>query len=156
MEDDEGEHTVLPQLVRLVVLMTKHPQDPHPQEWIAERTLREGARRKRMTVRMAKPYEVAASEWVCHIEIRRGRTGTAQDVRGSDAFQAMILALKAIRQQIDELEQPVTWEEGELGYTGFPLYVPDVYGLDFTRRLERLVTAEAERFGPEQMRRDPH
>lgn len=105
-----------------------------------------------MTVRLAKPYEAAASEWVSHVEVRRGRIRTALDVRGSDAFQSLILALKAIRYEIDKLQQPITWEGGEPGDAGFPLYVTDLFGLELTRRLETMVAAETERFVSERKR----
>ena len=118
----------------------------HAQEWIAERTLREGTGRKRVTVRLAKPYEAVASEWVSHVEMQRGRTRTTLDVRGADAFQPLILALQAIRYELDKLEQPITWEGGEPGEAGFPLYITDLFGQELTRRLETIVAAETERF----------
>lgn len=114
--------------------------------WIAERTLRGGKTRGRLTIRLAKPYEVAESEWVCHVEIRRGETKTGLDVRGSDSFSSLILALKAIRYELDKLQEAFTWGGGETGDSGFPLYVTDMFGLDFTRRLEAIIDAETNRF----------
>lgn len=124
-------------------------------EWVAERSLREGAGRGRLVVRLAKAYEVAETEWVCHIEIRRGRRRIEVDVRGYDSFQAMILALRVIRKELDKLGSSIEWEGGESGDTGFPLYVTDLFGLELTRRLEAIVESETERFLAERKPRAP-
>lgn len=125
----------------------------HTREWIAERILKEGKSRRRLIVRLEKPRMISAQEWSCYFEIVRGRTSKGMDVLGEDSFQSLMLALKAIRYELDRLEKTLTWDAGEAGDTGFPLFVPSFFGRDFARHLESIIESETERFGAEVKRR---
>lgn len=63
-----------------------------------------------------------------------------------DALQALQLALEAIRTTLERNGKVLSWSGGEPGDTGFTRSVPTFYGLDFARRLERLIDHEVERF----------
>jgi hypothetical protein len=59
-----------------------------------------GAKRK-VRVRIGKPYEVSSVEWACPVEIR-GFEPRYPDMRGVDSVQALCLALAAARARIED------------------------------------------------------
>jgi len=59
-----------------------------------------GAKR-RVRVRIGKPYEVSSLEWACPVEIR-GFEPRYPDMRGVDAVQALGLALATARCRIED------------------------------------------------------
>jgi hypothetical protein len=69
------------------------------------------------------------------------RAGRAQ---GEDSLQALQLALSAVRQALEPFATRLTWT-GEPGELGLPEPIPDYFGGEFRRRLERLVRQETER-----------
>ena len=82
--------------------------------------------------------------WVCAYRIRgigRVRAGRAQ---GEDALQALQLAVSAMRRALEPFAAQLTWT-GEPGELGLPEPIPDYFGGEFRRRLERLVRQETER-----------
>lgn len=98
---------------------------------------------------------VSDQEWVCRIEITRGTTRLLElDVPGFDAFQALRLAMQAIRRDLLERFPSITWLSGEAGDTGFDMEVPGHYGRDFARHLEALIDSETLSFGAEFRRRN--
>lgn len=124
-------------------------------EWIAERTLRVGKGRGRVLVRLEKPRKVSEEEWICRVEIHRGKTRMIMDhdIHGADSFQALIIALRAIRYELDKLPGLITWEDQAPGDVGFPLYVTDVFGFKLQRRLESMVESETQHYADEMTRR---
>lgn len=98
---------------------------------------------------------ISAQEWSCYFEIVRGKTSKGMDVLGEDPFQSLILALKAIRYELDGLQKTITWDAGEAGDTGFPLFVPSFHGREFARHLEAMIESETERFEAKRKRRAP-
>lgn len=117
--------------------MTKPQRD-----WIAERTLIEGAGVRRVIVRLERPRQISKQEWICSVEIVRGKAKWALDVHGADSVQSLALAMKAARIRLDSLKSTFTWEFAEAGDTGFPIYLPDGFGRDFEQRLEAMIEAE--------------
>jgi hypothetical protein len=69
------------------------------------------------------------------------RTGRAL---GEDGLQALQLALTAVRRALEPFADRLTWT-GEPGELGLPEPIPDYFGGEFRRRLERLVHLETER-----------
>jgi hypothetical protein len=121
---------------------------------IAERVLQVGShRRERMIVRLGKPQYVAEGEWKCPVEIIKGENTASLDVHGLDAFQSLIIALDAIRDELKYGGRPVTWQGGRNGDPGFPLQVPQMLGQGFSVKLEKMIEAEMKRLNTALRRR---
>jgi hypothetical protein len=63
---------------------------------------------------------------------------------GEDSVQALQLAFEAVRQELEHHAAVVTWN-GEPGETGFPQYVPYLFGGRFRKRLEATIDRAMER-----------
>ena len=63
---------------------------------------------------------------------------------GEDSLQALQQAVAAVRQALEPFATQLTWT-GETGELGLPEPIPDYFGGEFRRRLERLVRQETER-----------
>jgi hypothetical protein len=95
-------------------------------------------------VELDAPVRRRSGEWGCAWRIRgigRARTGRTL---GEDGLQALQLALTAVRQALEPFADRLTWT-GEPGELGLPEPIPDYFGGEFRRRLERLVRQETER-----------
>jgi len=95
-------------------------------------------------VELDAPVWRRTGEWACAWRIRgigRARTGRAL---GEDGLQALQLALTAVRRSLEPFAERLTWT-GEPGELGLPEPIPDYFGGEFRRRLERLVRLETER-----------
>lgn len=95
-------------------------------------------------VELDAPLPRRSGEWACAYRIRgigRVRSGRAL---GEDGVQALQLALAALRQALEPFAAQLTWA-GEPGELGLPEAIPDYFGGEFRRRLERLVRLETER-----------
>jgi len=56
------------------------------------------------------------------------------------------MALKGIRITLDKAGGTWSWFGGEKGYTGFPYFIPDDWGLSFSQRVVQLVKEEENKF----------
>jgi uncharacterized protein DUF6968 len=95
-------------------------------------------------VELDAPVRRRSGEWACAWHIRgigRARAGRAL---GEDGLQALQLALTAVRRALEPFAGRLTWT-GEPGELGLPEPIPDYFGGEFRRRLERLVQQETER-----------
>lgn len=95
-------------------------------------------------VELDAPVRRRTGQWACAYRIRgigRVRAGRAQ---GEDGFQALQLAFSAVRRALEPFAAQLTWT-GEPGELGLPEPIPDYFGGEFRRRLERLVRQETER-----------
>jgi hypothetical protein len=95
-------------------------------------------------VELDAPVRRRSGGWACAWRIRgigRVRTGRAP---GEDGLQALQLALTAVRQALEPFAGRLTWT-GEPGELGLPEPIPDYFGGEFRRHLERLVQVETER-----------
>jgi hypothetical protein len=99
-----------------------------------------------VTVQIGMPRQ-SGDAWVCPFEITGLGSAKVAHGCGEDAVQALILALASIRAARDRSSPPLTWLSGDAGDTGFPRFVPDAFGIDFSRRIERLIDRETDRFG---------
>ncbi len=70
-----------------------------------------------------------------------------------DAVQALMSTFDAIRIDLERAEAALTWEGAPVGVTGFARVLPYYYGLQFYRRVERIVDKEIERFTKQVERR---
>lgn len=60
-----------------------------------------GGTKKRVAVRIGKPYCISAQEWACPVELR-GHEPRYPDIRGGDPLQALCLALSLIRSRLED------------------------------------------------------
>jgi hypothetical protein len=115
-----------------------------PARLIAARRLTLVASGRPVEVELDAPVSRRTGEWACAYRIRgigRPRAGRAQ---GEDSLQALQRAVTAVRQALEPFAAQLTWT-GEPGELGLPEPIPDYFGGDFRRRLERLVRLETER-----------
>ena len=116
--------------------------------WIAERSLKVGtSKTKRVVVRLGSPEPVSAMDWKCQVQFvsTRGRARTV-DVRGVDSFNALLNAFILIRTETVKTKATLTWEGGEQGDPGFPMFVISCLGRHYDMKLEQMVDAAVERF----------
>jgi hypothetical protein len=84
--------------------------------------------------------------WTCRIRIGGIPKGRSYSI-GEDPLQAMQLAIVRARRMLDASGLPLLQHEGGVpGDVGIPLPVPDTYGFEFQRKLERHVERECKRF----------
>lgn len=111
---------------------------------IATRRLALIPSRRPVLVELDAPSQHRGGEWVCAYRIRGlGRTRAGRS-RGSDSLHALQLAIEAVRRELEPFGPRLTWA-GEAGELGLPAPVPDYFGGEFRRRMERLVQLETER-----------
>lgn len=102
--------------------------------------------KENVVVTLGKPRKVTKEEWVCPYQICGMGDKKVQEAHGIDAFQALMMALEGIRVKIKESEKTLIWEGGEQGDIGFPRFLPNFYGPDFSRKIERVVDREIQLF----------
>jgi len=111
---------------------------------MAARTLTLVPSGRPVLVELDSPRRGRGAMWECGYRIRglgRIRAGRA---RGEDSLHALQLALDAVRRELEPFGSRLTWT-GEAGEVGLPASVPDYFGGDFRRRMERLVQLDTER-----------
>jgi hypothetical protein len=115
-----------------------------PATTIASRRLTLVPSGRPVLVELDAPLPRRSGEWACAWRIRgigRARTGRAL---GEDSLQALQLALTAVRRALEPFADRLTWT-GEPGELGLPEPIPDYFGGEFRRRLERMIHLETER-----------
>ena len=115
-----------------------------PTTTIASRQLTLVPSGRPVLVELDAPVRRRNGAWACAYRIRgigRVRTGRTD---GEDGFQALQLALSAVRRALEPFAAQLTWT-GEPGELGLPEPIPDYFGGEFRRRVERLVRQETER-----------
>jgi hypothetical protein len=97
-----------------------------------------------VTMQLGRPRRRRTGEFECPYRVRglgRIRIGRAL---GEDGVQSLQLAFEAVRLELEHHAAILTWY-GELGETGFPQYVPYMFGGRFRKRLEAMVNRAIER-----------
>lgn len=105
-------------------------------------------------VRIGRPRRQRTGEWACPFRIAGLGRQRLDHAYGEDAFQALQLALEAIRIQLETARQKVTW----LGLpvaVAFPRQVP-AFDEDLTIRLGRLIDGQVIRWARKARDRGRH
>jgi len=90
------------------------------------------------------PRQRRGGDWACAYRIQGLGPIRAGNTTGSDGFEALQAALAALRRELEPFGGRLTWN-GEPGELGLPPAVPDYFGGEFRRRLERMVQVATER-----------
>jgi len=72
--------------------------------------------------------------------------GQISYAHGLDAFQALSLAIEGIYSALQASNRQLTWEGGELGETGFQRFVPQAFGLEFSRQINNMIDEKIQQF----------
>ena len=108
----------------------------------------------RVTVTLGKPRRMKDGEdWECPFRIDGLRSRRILYGYGVDAIQALTTALEGIRVTLEQNGKRLSWISGIPGDAGFERPVPRGLGLEFSRRLNRMVDREIARFVRAQERR---
>ena len=113
-----------------------------------------GAGSRKVTVSLGKPRRMRRGE-DCECPFRIGGLGgsAVQYGYGVDAIQALTTALEGIRVTLDRSGKRLAWIGGDAGDPGVERPVPSALGLNFSRRLNRIIDREVAQFLREQERR---
>jgi hypothetical protein len=139
---------------------------------IAERRLNPpDAPGRSIVVSLGKPRKTkGADDWRCPFRIDGTGIRKVEYGYGVDAFQALTMALEGIRYFLDRLDTPLVWGGMLKDHSGFQRvipWLPEFHSLReadgtsakplavarYTRRIERLVDREADRWGREMKRK---
>jgi hypothetical protein len=116
---------------------------------MAERVLRVvGSRESTVRVRLGRPRRDRSSgDYFCPFAIEGLEEDTVHQAWGMDSMQALQSAMQAIRLVLAPHTKRLRWDGREQGSLGFPMAIPEIFGVRFSRRLERMVEQETNRFG---------
>jgi hypothetical protein len=115
---------------------------------IAERILTVVGSKARVHVRLGKPKKDRISgDYTCPFIIEGLGDSTVQQAFGIDAMQALQLAMQAIRKALHPYAKRLSWVGSPPGGLGFPMMIPEVFGVKFSQRLEGIVQRETDRLG---------
>lgn len=111
---------------------------------IATRTLKVEGRKRPAVVTFHAPRQTGDEEWACAWRVTGMRK--ARDAYGVDAVQALSLALQAVRQHLDDSSLRYTWLGLDSGNHGIEQTIFTCYGMDFARRMARMIERETTRY----------
>jgi hypothetical protein len=111
-----------------------------------------------VVISLGKPRKAREIDWECPYRIRIRGVTKVRCAHGLDGVQALILAIEAIGRELETYGGMLSWEGGEHGDTGFPRFIPNIFGLKPYKRLVRLVDRQIERIArkTEERRRSGH
>lgn len=98
-----------------------------------------------LTIGKPRPDPEPGGDWMCSVLIEGIPSGRRR-IHGADAVQALQLAMRYARSQLDASGLALTWQDGEPGDIGLPLCAPVGWGLDLQRRIERYIEREEAKF----------
>jgi hypothetical protein len=103
---------------------------------IAERKLKIYGSKRRVTVRIGRPFKQAKDEWRCPVEIAGLRHELGPHVSGVDSMQALQVAFQAIHYVLSHSGQAFTcWGSDEIG-SGFTRSVPMILPPEYAAEVE--------------------
>src|SRR4051794_27281540 len=121
---------------------------------IATRVLTRLDGKSPLVVEIGAPRQRRTGEWECPYRIRglKPKPGRRRRALGEDAVQALELVLQAIRLDLEQRPETLTFT-GEPGEVGFSQFYPDVFGPVVRQRVIRTIDRELEREGRRLKRR---
>jgi hypothetical protein len=99
-----------------------------------------------------EPVETPPDDWKCEFRISGLPQEVAEHARGMDSLQALLVAAQGVRAHLEAVDDAFTWSGGEAGVLGIPRPIPDAYGLEVEKHLEKLVNDEVTRLAEERRR----
>src|SRR5260370_5079047 len=110
---------------------------------VASRTLTEdGKPANRVQIVLGKPRRLG-TDWECPYSIRGLEAGSVQTIAGSDSFQALQLAIQALRVRLDETRRKVLWSPGDPAFgSGIAPELPSGLGAAPEHRIKRFIERE--------------
>lgn len=116
---------------------------------LATRVLQDVETGAELVVSMAAPEEMSDGVWQCRFCIAEpGVVAVEERGMGSDAFQALALALEGIRVRLSERSRSLTWLGMEPGLTGFHR-VNYAFGRKIVDELEAHIDRRLEEYAAE-------
>jgi hypothetical protein len=118
---------------------------------LAQRMLHvDGAPSREITISIGIPRQIG-TYWQCPFLIESDGKSQVQTVGGEDALQALLIAIGAIRKDLEKTGLPLVWMAPELGFD-IPQFVPMGYGRRFEQRINRVIEQETKRFWESQLK----
>ncbi len=114
-------------------------------EVIASRVLADPVTGSEFHVSVAKPVQKSADEWIGEFTVSSPRGASSGYAYGSDAIQALMLCMDAIRQELSRYPEALHWNGLSLDLA-FPKTLPIVLGEDFYYKVESHVEDEIEKY----------
>lgn len=110
---------------------------------VASRTLTEdGLPASQVEIILGAPRR-SSTDWECRFSIQGLEGGGVQTIAGSDSFQALLLAVQAIRARLEGTGRRFLWMPGDPAFgSGIPLELPLGLGESFERRVKRFIQRE--------------
>jgi hypothetical protein len=99
-----------------------------------------------------EPVETPPNEWKCEFKISGLPKEIEEHARGMDSLQALLVAAQGVRAHLEGVGDAFTWSGGETGVLGIPRPIPDAYGLEVEKHLEKIVNDEVMRLAEERRR----
>lgn len=115
--------------------------------WIAKRTVKYNNLGKvsDIVICMAAPEVDIERDWRCDIVIAVEGQEEAYSAFGIDAFQSIQLGFERIRHELDQLPGKTIWL-GSTDIQGFPRFVPQCFGMEFSEKVDNYIDQEIEEF----------
>lgn len=138
-------------LGHLIGVWVKEMSSTKEPTWIATRLLTDPQGGPSLEVRIGIPALIEPPDcWECpYALVEPGQVAAPQTAYGSDAFQALMQAIEAIRVMLTRTGRPLTWLNFEAGFTGFTRLIPFTFGLESVREMEASVDNIYERHARE-------
>ena len=112
---------------------------------LVEYEFRFGVKRRAGVARLGFPrLRKGDREWSCAFQIDGLKDSRIRLARGVDGFQALTIANAVVRKSLDRLKQPIGIN-GEAHEFIFPRVVSSAYGLEFHRKLCKMIDAEVKK-----------
>jgi hypothetical protein len=115
---------------------------------IAERTLTTAGSKARVRVLLGRPKKDRfGGDYTCPFVIEGLGESTVRQASGIDSMQALQFAMQAIRKALIPHAKQLRWVGSEPGGLGFPMAIPEIFGVEFSQRLEDMVQRATDHFG---------
>jgi hypothetical protein len=105
---------------------------------VAERILERTGSARRVRARLGRLRPSRRAPWECPYQVLGVGDSRVRVALGEDALQTVVLACAGLRAQLSEAL--ASWLG--IGAGGIPPFIPDIFGAQFTARLESVVNKE--------------